>query len=120
MLRRKDQNREWTEIGIYTNIDLGKAWHLMSPKIKLPTGFQIYGRPIDDIEETNMDDFDIMLFHGAFNENFHKNFIASVTAKLVPDTGEQAYACYVSASSTICGRPVRKFPNLNWTILPGI
>ena len=120
MLGRKDPNRDWKEIGIYTDGDVGQTWQLLSPKIQLPAGFQIYGRPVDNVEETNWDDFDIMLFHGAFDSNFHKNFIVSVTTKLNPDTGKQAYACYVSASSTIAGRPVKEYGDLNWTVVRGV
>jgi hypothetical protein len=102
----------WNEVGIYTDhADFAKVWGALSHAASLPTqGCQLYTRPIDDPVETRLDDFDIMLFHGAFSDDFHRNFLKSVTRK--PDI-----VCYVSGQSTIGGEPIRKFPGLKWRVL---
>ena len=50
------------------------------------------------------------LFHGAFSNDFHKNFVVAATKRF-------STVCYVSRTSTLDGKPVRQVRGLGWRIV---
>jgi hypothetical protein len=108
--------RDWKEIGIYTDGDVGQVWRAFSQTITLPKKCGLYGRPVDDLTETRDDDFDVMLFHGRFSAAFRDGFLKVAT-------NNPAIQCYVTTQTTIDGKRVEKVSGLGWTIVrppPGI
>lgn len=106
----------WKEIGIYTDGDVGRVWGAFSQAIELPKQCGLYGRPVDDLEETQDDNFDIMLFHGRLGAAFRDSFLKAAT-------NNPAIRCYVTAQSIIDSKKVDRVNGLGWTIVrppPGI
>jgi len=107
---------DWKEIGIYTDGDVGRVWGAFLQSIDLPIHCGLYGRPLNDLAETQDDDFDIMLFHGRISPAFRDRFLKTAT-------NNPAIRCYVTAQSTIDGKRVDRMSGLGWTIVrpfPGI
>lgn len=107
---------DWNEIGVYTDGDMGRVWGAFSQVINLPTNCGLYGRPVNDLPETQDDDFDIMLFHGNFGTAFSDGFLRRVT-------NTPTISCYVTEQTKIDGKRVSKVSGLGWTVVrmpPGI